>query len=531
MMRAGTRRAAVFCLVLMLMPIASAGGSDDAPMVLIDQSQGEIVFGELNLTGLYIDEREPSALTWRLFDGFDLIDSGNLMDSLPTASDTQESSRSTWAWSLNLDFSEHRPCACIVEITALDDTEQSAVAWLIIFASDDSVDLPPQVLIEGPSWTDLLSGLIVMRGFAMDDDHAPPTVQWALTDDASVSMACMQPRIDPPETFTWNNATSNWLDGAFQIPVDTTQYDDGAYVLVVRAVAEDGSTSPSACVPVGLDNHPPEAHITGPVLIEESEAMLSFDGSGSSDAFWGREELVFLWILEEIDGAPEDRLIQSGRDLRTLEVAASEAGAYSLTLTVADSGGFSDTATHLFDITNLAPSAALRIDGQPLVDGDLITLAEGDQWWLDCGGSTDTPNDEPGLTCTWFIDGEPVMTGWERQLMRPEDVSTTHTLTLLVTDDDGANDSISITFGIQGTGSDPMRAEGDSSVLPDWAQLLLGAALITGIIAAGMLVSRRHDSSGGIPKWKRKAAKRQDPFAADAPFDQTDDVVDDSEDL
>ena len=322
-------------------------------------------------------------------------------------------------------------------LAALDDTEQSAVAWLILFASDDSVDLPPQVLIEGPSWTELLSGLIVMRGFAMDDDHAPPTVQWALTDDASVSMACMQPRIDPPETFTWNNATSNWLDGAFQIPVDTTQYDDGAYVLVVRAVAEDGSTSPSACVPVGLDNHPPEAHITGPTLIEESEAMLSFDGSGSSDAFWGREELVFLWILEEIGGAPEDRLIQSGRDLRTLDVSASEAGAYSLTLTVADSGGFSDTTTHLFDITNRAPSAALRIDGQPLVDGDLITLAEDNQWWLDCGGSTDTPNDEPGLTCTWFIDGEPVMTGWERQLMRPEDVSTTHTLILLVEDDDG----------------------------------------------------------------------------------------------
>ena len=121
---------------------------------------------------------------------------------------------------------------------------------------------------------------------------------------------------------------------------------------------------------------------------------------------------------------------------------------------------------------------------------------------MECGDSTDTDNDQSGLVCTWYIDEEPVMTGWSRQLQRPEDLSAPHTLMLEVTDNDGASDTISVVFGVQDTPSDP-------SYVGDEGAGLLG---IFAIVGASMLalfllfaVIRRYSGEAtSIPKWKRE---------------------------
>jgi hypothetical protein len=518
-------RAVVLCMLLMLIPPASAQEPDDPPMVLIDQAQGLSVQGDLNLTGLFIDEDEPSSLGWRLFDGFTVVAAGDLNDSIEPALHASESSRSAWAWALNLDLSGHAPCACVVEVTGMDASGQSSVAWQIVFAADEATDLPPQVLVEGPLWTELLSGAMLIEGVALDDAEVAPTVQWAISADASVAIACMQPRIDPPATFTWTNVTNVLEDGQFEVPIDTSVYADGVYSLVVRAVDANGITSPSACVPIGLDNHPPIADISGLTAVDESLDTLVFDGSGSSDEYWGREELVFLWMLQDEGG---NRWIESGRDLRTFEFPATDAGHYTLTLTVADDGGFSDTTSHAFNITNVGPTAALQIDSMRLEDGDQVVLSADQKWWLDCSESTDTANDQGGLECIWHLDGEPLMSGWTRQLERPADDSQTHELMLVVRDNDGRTDSITVTFGIQGTDSNPMSSASESSDLPVWAQLLFFAVMLSGLMAAGTLLSRRYTGASiPIPKWKKRASVME----GDAPIDQTEDIEDAFDDL
>ena len=134
-------------------------------------------------------------------------------------------------------------------------------------------------------------------------------------------------------------------------------------------------------------------------------------------------------------------------------------------------------------------------------DGDTITLADEQQWLLECSDSIDSDNDKPGLICTWYIDGEPIMTGWERQLQRPEDLSESHTLMLEVTDNDGVSDTITVTFGVQGTPSDPMYVNDDGGF--GFVLLVILLVAIVGLLFVFM-VFYVSGGSTSIPKWKRE---------------------------
>ena len=141
--------------------------------------------------------------------------------------------------------------------------------------------------------------------------------------------------------------------------------------------------------------------------------------------------------------------------------------------------------------------------GQPLEDGDIITLADEEQWLIECGDSTDSENDQAGLVCTWYIDGEPVMTGMERQMQQPDDLSTSHTLMLEVADNDGSTDTITVTFGVQGTPSDPMY-NGEEEGVEVWALMIIIAGILVSICLVIILIRSHGEHSSTIPKWKRE---------------------------
>ena len=134
---------------------------------------------------------------------------------------------------------------------------------------------------------------------------------------------------------------------------------------------------------------------------------------------------------------------------------------------------------------------------------DRITLTDSPQWLVECIDSTDSDNDKSGLVCTWHVDGEPLMTGWSRQLVSPEDLSKPHTLMLEVTDDDGMSDSITVIFGVQGTASDPMYDEDDPEY-GFWLMMASGGAIFVIILTIMALLLRVSGKSTPIPKWKRE---------------------------
>ncbi|MEC7704618.1 MAG: hypothetical protein VX906_05170, partial [Candidatus Thermoplasmatota archaeon] len=108
------------------------------------------------------------------------------------------------------------------------------------------------------------------------------------------------------------------------------------------------------------------------------------------------------------------------------------------------------------------------------------------------------------LVCTWYLNGEAIMTGKERALKYSdiEYMSDVYTLKLVVQDDDGATDELEITFGIQGTDSDLENKE-SSTGTQLLAYTIAVFAAIFGIAFTLQLIYRRVTSSAPIPKWKR----------------------------
>ncbi len=501
MVKGVSRLGSALCVLILLSPLGMSESptADDAPQIIIDQNHGLIVESDLNISGTYIDEDLPISLTWKIFDGLVLVVEGDLIESLIETGDSHESARNSWHFSFDLNFSSYTPCSGILEISAVDSKNQIDVEQLILFAQDEEfVQLPPRIIFDEPP--EQFTGEVVIQAIAMDDVGLTGA-QWAISNLSEIAMYCIQSWMEPPEFLTWHNMTPIIPDSNPSLTLDTTSYEDGEYSLIVRALSDDGLTSTSACKTIGIDNHAPTARIDGPTTVNESTGVVQFDGSGSSDQYWGREGLVFLWVLDA--GEPNGQIIESGSDYRTFEVDATISGSYTLTLTVADNAGFSDTTSHQFNISNQAPIARLSVGGQHLEDGGRITLVDEQQWLIECGGSTDCENDKAGLVCTWYIDGEALMTGWERQMQQPYDLSSPHTLMLEVRDNDGATDTITITFGVQGTPSDPMYA-GESESIGFWTILVIISGILVSFFLVFMLVRLYGAQSSTIPKWKRE---------------------------
>tara|TARA_E500000081_G_scaffold147078_1_gene170883 strand:- start:47 stop:1549 length:1503 start_codon:yes stop_codon:yes gene_type:complete len=500
MVRGIVRLVSALCLLILISPLGTSVNepTDDSPQITIDQNQGLVVNSNINITGTYIDEELPISIRWEIYNGVERIDDGDLLGHLTESGDSHSSSRNSWQYFINLNFTS--TCSCVLEIEATDTNGQKDMAQLILFLQDgDSETLNqsnPMIIFENP--IEQLTGEVTIDTIAMDIDGFTDA-QWTISNNSQIQMACIQSWIESPEQVQWNNMTTIILDSSQSFTMDTTAYEDGEYSLIVRAVSDD-SYSACACMPIGIDNNPPNARIDGPSEINEYSGMIQFDGTGSSDLFWGQDELVFLWVLEDEFG---QKTIQSGVELRTFDVDASNSGNFTLTLTVVDNVGFSDSVSHEFNITNQIPVAALRIGGQALENGDQITLTDSPQWLVECIDSTDSDNDKSGLICTWYVDGEPLMTGWSRQLVSPEDLSKPHTLMLKVTDDDGMSDSITVIFGVQGTASDPMY-DGDEPDNGFWLMMASGGAIFVVILTIMALLVRVSGKSTPIPKWKRE---------------------------
>ena len=497
----------VLCAVFLCSStVAGSTVIDDPPQVSLAHQQGTIVAGEFELNGTYIDEELPTTITWEIHNGTSIVASGDLITSLQLLP-VNQSSRDIWSFEVKLNFTSMEPCSCVINVEAIDASQQSFISQLIIFhygdTSESVVDLMPRAIFTSANDVSKLTGTDSIEVFGRDD-LGDTDIQWALTDNSVIAQSCALSWIDNP-IVNWSNPLQSIPNSqhSHQISIDTTNYDDGSYSLLLRALTDNFEhSSVSACLTVGIDNQFPTAIISGSTSLNESADIVQFDGSSSSDGIWGREELIFLWVLDgDIDG-PQ---VVSGRDLSSFTIDGSRPGNFSLSLTVVDEVGFTNTTTHLFSIENQAPIASLRVGGQPLSDGSEITLIDSPQWLIECRDSYDTPNDQDGLICTWFIDDEPKMTGWARQLEKPADLSRPHTLTLLVTDDDGANDSITVTFGVQGTPSDPSyAAHEDSSNFEIIAQKLVVLLSIVVVMFTMLYVIRKYTGhSAPIPKWKR----------------------------
>ena len=299
-----------------------------------------------------------------------------------------------------------------------------------------------------------------------------------------------------------NYSKSQLNHGQLTTEFDVSMYDDG-WISILYQIGNGGNWSESVgCIHTKLDLQAPIISIDTPTEIEERIGLLIIDASSSFDPKWGRNNLQYIWSYQNLNDPYSSPVSVIGDDDGVFTFDASKSGKYQFNLTLIDSASHTTTQTINVEIKNIRPDANIRIDSVPVDDGDIIRLTNQQSWIVDAKYTTDTQNDIEDLSYTWFLDGNPIMSGQDRILTRPTNDNVMHELTLMVEDDDGAVDWVTVTIGIAGTPSDPSETSIGTKIIAGISVVVL---LIT--IVAFFSITVNSNKTPDIRRWQTNSAE------------------------
>ena len=299
-----------------------------------------------------------------------------------------------------------------------------------------------------------------------------------------------------------NYSKSQLNHGQLTTEFDVSIYDDG-WISILYQIGNGGNWSESVgCIHTKLDLQAPIISIDTPTEIEERIGLLIIDASSSFDPKWGRNNLQYIWSYQNLNDPYSSPVSVIGDDDGVFTFDASKSGKYQFNLTLIDAASHTTTQTINVEIKNIRPDANIRIDSVPVDDGDIIRLTNQQSWIVDAKYTTDTQNDIEDLSYTWFLDGNPIMSGQDRILTRPTNDNVMHELTLMVEDDDGAVDWVTVTIGIAGTPSDPSETSIGTKIIAGISVVVL---LIT--IVAFFSITVNSNKTPDIRRWQTNSAE------------------------
>jgi len=201
--------------------------------------------------------------------------------------------------------------------------------------------------------------------------------------------------------------------------------DDGIYTVTLQVTDDDGAKA-TATTTATVTNTVPIANAGGPYTGQKN-SNIAITGAASSDP--DGTLVLYQWDCDASNGVS----LSTGSPNPTLNCVYTSIGAYTVTLQVTDDDGATDTDTATVNITNADPIAnpggpystvqntPLTVNGALSSDPDGVLVSY--RWDCDAsnGVSYSTPTGSPVFSCTYTSTG-------------------TYTVSLLVTDDDGATD-------------------------------------------------------------------------------------------
>ncbi|MBN1220342.1 MAG: PKD domain-containing protein [Anaerolineae bacterium] len=256
-------------------------------------------------------------------------------------------------------------------------------------------------------------------------DNAPPTADaggpYVTTVNLPVTLSSAG-STDPtndPLTYRWDFGDGSPVVITNSVNVTHTYLDDIVYTITLQVDDGRGGTDADTTT-VLVDNLPPTATAVVTPNSALEGAVLTFDGSGSTDPGI-YDTLSYQWNFD--DGSP----IVGG--ITATHLYADD-GVYTAVLTVMDDGGAIDTASVVVDILNANPTAVISAN---------TTVFEGDPVILDGSGSGD-PGAADMFIYEWDFDYDGVIfdvndTGQNVTIAYP-DGPALFTVALRVRDDD-----------------------------------------------------------------------------------------------
>ncbi|WP_155119342.1 family 20 glycosylhydrolase [Halomicrobium katesii] len=278
-----------------------------------------------------------------------------------------------------------------------------------------------------------------------------------------------------------------WQSGTAYNGGDRVVYDDGLWEAEWWTQANEPEESDSVWTKIGdcggdTENEAPVASFTASISTPAPGESVTFDASGSSDP----DGSVSSYAWDFGDG-----------DTATGETAShiyGSAGDYTVTLTVTDDDGASGTASTTVSVSesdNEAPNASFTVSPSSPTTGESVTVDAADS--SDADGSISS--------YAWDFGDDATASG--QTATHTYDSSGEYTITLTVTDDDGATDTNATTVSVGGDG-------GECSGVSEWDS---GATYTGGdqVIYDGTLWEAKWWSKGDEPSsdgspWKQLTA-------------------------
>ncbi|MCK5017889.1 MAG: PKD domain-containing protein, partial [Candidatus Peribacteraceae bacterium] len=242
--------------------------------------------------------------------------------------------------------------------------------------------------------------------------------------------------IDTPSDIDSLNYTWDFNDGNQAYGIDVEHIFDlsGVYSVLLTVTDDDGATGTDELL-VTVSNVLPIA-IAGDDQVVNEDDLVHFNASYSEDTVSDNDTLMFFWDYG--DGNTSRGMCNSYRYLNS--------GEYTVTLTVMDDDGDICTDTLTITVNNVEPEAFAGYN----------QTIFGTKVWLN-GIGLDTASDISSLSYLW--DFGDAATSNERNCVHVYGFSGIYSVTLTVTDDDGASVTDLITVTI--------HADIDGDGLPD----------------------------------------------------------------
>lgn len=226
-------------------------------------------------------------------------------------------------------------------------------------------------------------------------------------------------------SFSWN-----FGDGSTGSGVTTSHVyrDNGTFTISLTVTDKDGASG-STSTTITINNVAPTANVNASPGGDEAPAgtVVSFDGSGSSDPGLA-DTLTYRWNFG--DGTP------AANGPAAIDHTYNDSGSYTVSLTVTDNDGASNTTTVNVTINNVPPTANAGGPYNTTVDTP-VTLS---------GSGSDIPADP--LTYNWDLDNNGTFETAGQTVDFTSSTTGTYTVVLQVSDDDGGSTTASTTVQV-----------------------------------------------------------------------------------
>ena len=424
---------------------------------------------------------------------------------------------STWDWDVQVNVSRVI-CTCHFKISKMNSTEPPLLSIVVYLGEPSSVmggDHQDATTATALLHRPVLSKFETNRIFLTDDSvqvKIPAIfVQNSSADSQLQIDICSAPFGVCLESFVafegYSQITNS--DGVFmEINSNSTSIHDGIWLFHIRVLDSLLRISEVRPLIVHIDRTLPNVSLvyqsasgsetesslsneTYPAVIEGTTVL--FSATVEDGYLGGVIDLTWSVVYPDLTR----HSITESEQLSDTEISLQPmlSGTWSVELLVRDSVGRLVRTTSEFSVVNRVPIPSIQLDGLTITEGSTITSGIGNEWDLNCDDSSDTANDDSGLMCTWYVNGQTYVSGKSALNQSDFEDSGSYDIRMVVTDDDGESSEIQFTLLLEDTENNSANSGN-----------LIGTVSILFIIFFGssILFMRRNKnrtSLNRIPKW------------------------------